>query len=138
MALQPVELELEPTPRMVNLAYVVATIGGLLVWVPAVRLYFVARRIKSLRLVLYFGVAMILVIAISGVAIGIHRLGMIGVPVAVGVTGYVALFCSCVAWMNAMMMQVAADRLDARFEANPELEARFRQNWFLKRIMRNK
>jgi hypothetical protein len=123
---------------METLAYTIASIAGLAAWIPAARIYPAARRVKALRWALDFGIAIVLLIAISGVALCVNKLGVVGIPIALAVTGYVALFFSCTARMNATMMEVASDLLGARFARNPELEARFRQHWFLKRIMRSK
>jgi hypothetical protein len=94
--------------------------------------------VKALRWALDFGIAIVLLIAIPSVAICVNKLGVVGTPIGLAVTGYVALFMSCTARMNATMMEVASDALDARFAHNPELETRFRQHWFVKRFLRNK
>ncbi len=122
---------------MVILAYTIATIGGLLAWVPAAKLSSRERRVRALRWASVFALLVVVLVAIAGVIVGVNRLGIVGIPIGLAVAGYFALFASVTGWVDSTMMQVASDSLDARFESNPDLEDSFRRNWFLKRILRN-
>jgi hypothetical protein len=121
---------------LVTIAYVVVTIIGLGAWIAATRVYSAIRRTVSLRWSLHLVVAITLLIAVIGMAIGVEDSGILGASVAFGVTGLIALAISLGVWHQASVTRIASNKLDATFSHHPELKHKFRKHSLLRRILR--
>lgn len=118
--------------------YALVTIGGLLAWIPAVRLYYAARKVRRMRWALTMSATAVLIITSVAVAVGLAREGPVGVPLACGIAGMLALSLAGAAWWQAAVARTASDRLESVLADSPETAERLRQHWFFRRILRIK